>query len=560
MNRPPRTAGGVAAAVASELDPLEDRIIQHLFELQPGYAVFLGLHEYDGRMPDLTRAATDRWANTARDLLGQLRSVPRDRLPPGRHLDAVLLQLLLESPLFDLDEGRDLERNPMSYIGPISLTQYMVREYAPAEARIAAMIRAISAVPALLDAGTRRLESRLPDPFVRLAVAMGTSIPSHLQEAEEFARRCSGALGDRVREVRAPAEAAVTEFVERLRTEYAARAIPAFALGPSKYQKLLWVREGIEHPYSEILSAGRADLERNQRRLHEIAHAAFPSLPPADAVHDLLERLYRHHTDAAGLVPYAQQLVAEARQFVLDHDLVTIPHPDTCRVEETPVYGRALSTASMNPPGPFDVGGDEGIYFVTPVDPAWTPERQEQWLRAMNHDMLRNITVHEVYPGHYLQFLHFRHAAGTYARKVYLSSSFAEGWAHYAEQLAIEAGLGGGRPDAEVAQLHDALLRDCRLIASVGLHTEGWTIAQATELFQREAHFEALPAEREAIRGTFNPEYFCYTLGKIAILEARRKHLDRRFHGSQKAFHDALLGFGCPPIGMLDALFDGRGA
>ncbi len=447
----------------------------------------------------------------------------------------------------------------MSYIGPISLTQYMVREYAPAELRVDAMVRAISAVPGLLEAGARRLQSRLPDPFIRLAVAMGSSIPSHLEEAEGFARRHSAALGDRVREVRTPAEAAVNEFVERLKTDYSSRAVPEFALGPVNYQKLLWVREGIETPFADVLAAGRADLDRNQRRLTEIAQASHPGVSPPDAVHATLESLYRNHTTAAGLVPYAQELVAEARAFVDSHDLVTIPQPDVCRVEETPVYGRALSTASMNPPGPFDIGGDEGIYFVTPVDPTWTAERQEQWLRAMNNEMLRNITVHEVYPGHYLQFLHFRHAAGTLTRKVYLSSSFAEGWAHYAEQLAIEAGLGAGGPDAEVAQLHDALLRDCRLIASIGLHTGGWTIAQATELFQREAHFEALPAEREAIRGTFNPEYFCYTLGKLAILEARRKHLADRFGGSRKAFHDALLGFGCPPIGMLDALFEGRG-
>jgi uncharacterized protein (DUF885 family) len=555
---PPRPTPA-PAATPSALDPLEHRIVDHLFELQPGYAVFLGLHQYDGRMPDLSRAGTDRWANGARDLLGQLRSLQRDHLPAGRRLDAILLQLLLESPMFDLEEGRDLERNPMSYVGPISLTSYMVRDYAPVEPRVDAIVRTISAVPGLLEAARRRLESRLPDPFIRLAVAMGSSIPAHLQEAEEFARRNSGALGDRVRDVRAPAEAAVTEFVARLKTDYASRAIPDFALGPAKYQKLLWVREGIEAPFSELLAAGTADLARNQRRLDVIAHAAHPTLPMAEAIQRSLESLYTHHTTANGLVPYAQGLVSEARSFVEAHDLVSIPEPAVCRVEETPVYGRALSTASMNPPGPFDVGGDEGIYFVTPVDPTWTPERQEQWLRALNNEMLRNITVHEVFPGHYLQFLHFRHGAGTFARKVYLSSSFAEGWAHYAEQLVIEAGLGSGQPDAEIAQLHDALLRDCRLIASVGLHTQGWTLAQATELFQREAHFEALPAEREAIRGTFNPEYFCYTLGKLAILEARRKHLQSGFQGSLRKFHDALLGFGCPPIGMLDALFDGRG-
>jgi len=208
----------------------------------------------------------------------------------------------------------------------------------------------------------------------------------------------------------------------------------------------------------------------------------------------------------------------------------------------------------MNPPGPFDVGETDGIYYVTPVDASWTAERQEEWLRSLNDAMLRNITVHEVYPGHYLQFLHFRAKGSTLARRVYLSASFSEGWAHYCEQLAIEAGLGAGSPDAELAQIHDALLRDCRLIASVGLHTGGWTLKQATELFQREAHFETLPAEREAIRGTFNPEYFCYTLGKLAILDARSKLLASQFGGSLRAFHDRLLGFGCPPIGVLETL------
>jgi len=170
--------------------------------------------------------------------------------------------------------------------------------------------------------------------------------------------------------------------------------------------------------------------------------------------------------------------------------------------------------------------------------------------------MLGNITVHEVYPGHYLQFLHFRARPASLARKAYLSPSFVEGWAHYTEQLAIEAGWDGGRREAEIAQLHDALLRDCRLLSSIGLHTEHWSVEQATELFQRAAHFEQLPAQREAIRGTFNPEYFCYTLGKLRILQARRRFLASKFHGSLREFHDALLGSGCPPVGLIDRVLE----
>ncbi len=532
------------------LEALESRVIDHVFALQPGYAVFLGLHQYDGRLPDLGRSATDAWTGAADRLLSDLREIPADQLTEARRLDRTLLELLLESPRFDLHQSRDLDRNPMAFLGPVSLTAYMVRDYAPLPTRVDAMVRLLDGVPALLDAARHRLESVLPEPFVRLALTMAAGLPPHFEEAEAYARRASAPLGDRVARARAPAEEAVRGFLERLQGEWTRNATDDFALGPERYQTLLWVREGLRTPFEEMRRSGLADLKRNQARLEEIARSRKP---PTD-VPALLESLFRQHPSADRLIPRAQELVAETKRFVEEAGLVTVPSVADCRVEETPVYGRALSTASMNPPGPFDAAGDEGIYYVTPVDPAWPPERREEWLRSFNDPMLRNITIHEVYPGHYVQFLHFRRGANSFARKVFVSASFTEGWAHYCEQLAIEQGLGRGGPEAEVAQIHDALLRDCRLLASVGLHTGGMTLGEATELFRREAHFEQLPAEREAIRGTFNPEYFCYTLGKLAILEERARTLGPLFGGSLRAFHDRLLSFGSPPVGVLGAL------
>jgi uncharacterized protein (DUF885 family) len=358
-------------------------------------------------------------------------------------------------------------------------------------------------------------------------------------------------MGPAVAASRTRAEASVAAFLAWLREECLPRATSDFALGPHRYQRLLFVREGIEVPIEEVRKAGAADLARNQARLDEIAREEKAS------VADLLQGLNRDHPAAADVLATARAYVEETRNFVARRDLVTIPDPAVCRVEETPIWGRALSTASMNPPGPFDTGPTDGIYYVTPVDPAWSPVQQEEWLRSFNRSLLRNITVHEVFPGHYLQFLHFHRSAGSLARKVYLSPSFVEGWAHYTEQLAIEEGLGRENHSAEVAEIHDALLRDCRLLASIGLHTQGMTLAEATQLFEREAHFERLPSEREAVRGTFNPEYFCYTLGRLAILNSRSRFLKSRFAGNLKGFHDALLGYGCPPIGLLDTLLAG---
>jgi len=534
---------------AASLDPIEAEIIDHLFVLQPSYAVGLGLHEYDGRLPDLARGATDAWLERARALLARVSALDPNALDPGRRIDAFLLRLLLESPIFDLAVSRDLERNPMSYVGAVSLTSYLAREYAPVDARVRSILEILRGLPKLLDTGRARLDAALPKPFVDLALAIGAGLPQHFAEVEPFAARAG--LSAEVAEARRTAETSVAEFLAWLRSDRLPSAAPDFALGAARFQQLLFVREGIEAPYEEVRRAGAADLARNQARLAEIARAQ------GVAAGELFAQLNRDHPTAADVLPTARRFVDETRAFVADHRLATIPEPAVCRVEETPAWGRALSTASMNPPGPFDRGVAEGIYFVTPVDPAWTPVQQEEWLRSLNRAMLRNITVHEVYPGHYLQFLHFRAADGTRVRKVYLSPSFVEGWAHYTEQLAIEQGLGRESWHAEVAQIHDALLRDCRLLASIGLHTQGWSVEQATQLFQKEAHFERLPAEREALRGTFNPEYFCYTLGKLAILNARTRFLTSSFRGDLQAFHDTLLGFGCPPIGLLDTLLEG---
>ncbi len=535
-------------APANDLDTLEREVVDHLFELSPGYAVALGLHDYDGRLPDLSSSSTDRWASEADRLLARLDALGSAGLPAARETDRLLLRLLLESPLFDLREGRDLERNPMAYVGVFSLTSYIARDYAPARDRVGAIVRTLEGAERIFEAGRHRLQGPLPRAFVELAIMVGSGLPVHFAEGEEFASRHG--LGPSVARVRPAAEAAVAGFVAWLKEKELPRANDAFALGPERFQKLLRVREGLNTPVAEVRRSGEADLARNHARLAEIAREAGTT--PAE----LFRRLGDDHPAAGEVLDTARGYVEATKEFVAQKDLVSIPASAVCRVEETPPYNRALTTASMSPPGPFDTKAAEGIYFVTLVDPAWTEQQQSEWLRSLSRPMLKNITVHEVYPGHYLQFLHFREKGGSLARKVFLSSSFTEGWAHYTEQLAIEAGLDGKDRKAELAQIHDALLRDCRLLASIGLHTEGWSIEHATRLFEEKALFEHHPAYREAMRGTFNPEYFCYTLGKLAILDARARWLSTKFGGRLRPFHDALLAGGCPPIGFLDRILE----
>ena len=529
------------------LSMLEKEVVAHLFVLRPTTAASLGLHEYDGVLPDLSAESTRRWTATAKELVAQLRAVPETDLSVPRRLDRNLLRLLLEGNLFDLDETRELDRNPMSYLFQPDLTSYISRDYAPIPVRARAIVKILTSVPALLETAKARLEPVLPRPFVTLSIQIAGGLPSHFEEGETFAATHSEELRDEVRKAREVSDPAVRAFGEWLRTERLPRTTSDFALGRERFQKLLWVREGLSLPVDEVLRRGRDDLRRNQERLAEIARREGVT------VDQLVARLNDQHPAPAELLPVVQRLTDEVREFVRRKDLVTIPEPEHCHVRETPTWARDLFTAAMSPPGPFDAPVD-GIYWVTAVDPAWTPAQAEGWMRTLNHAMLKNTTVHEVWPGHYLQSLHFHKTDQSLARKVWFSYSFTEGWAHYCEQAALEVGFDDRSTSAEVTQLHDALLRDSRLIVSIGMHTQGMSVADAARLLRTEAHLEEIHAQREAIRGTYNPEYFCYTLGKLAILDARTKYLATRFHSSLREFHDSLLGFGSPPIGFLDAL------
>jgi uncharacterized protein (DUF885 family) len=531
----------------SELDPLEREVVDHLFAQYPARGVGVGLHQFDGRLPEFTPAATTAWTAAADRLIARLAAAEDRGWPAGRRVDRFLLRLLLESPLFELRDLGVLERSPMYYVATISLTPYLVREYAPAPQRARAILRTLDAVPGYFENARHRLGASPPRPFVELAIGMATGLHAHFDDAAQFA--AGAGLGPEVRRSTATAVASVKAFADWLRDEVLPRAVPEFALGAVRFQRLLFVGEGVEAPFEEVRRAGAADLARNRARLLTIAREE------ATTVADLIERVNVDHPAAAELIPTTRATVGEMKAFVRAKDLVAIPEPDAVRVAETPTFGRALSTASMDSPGPFETSV-EGVYYVTPVDAAWTPAQQEMWLRSLNRAALLNTTVHEVYPGHYLQFMHARVAPGSLVRKVYSSNSFVEGWAHYTEQLAIEAGLGAPRREAEVVQILDALLRDCRLLSAIGLHTEGWSVERSSELFQREAHLERLPADREALRGTFDPVYFCYTLGKLAILNARAKTLESQFGGSLRRFHDTLLASGAPPVGLLETLLE----
>jgi hypothetical protein len=555
-NRVPRSVPSVEATEEERrLNDLAHDIVEHLFDLAPQDAVQLGLHSYDGILPDLSPEATDRWIRKAVEFEKNLESIPPSRLSRDCRLDHFELRLGLERALFYLRDWPKWDLQPLAYAFLLQLSEYISREYASATVRADVVVRHLLAIPSFLRVGTGRLKDPLPEPYVRAGLEAFDALPDHLREAADFARSVAPDRSREVEQARGEADAAVREFRERLGKSLE-RATTAFALGPDRFQKLLWVSEGIATPWPELLREGWADLRANRSRLEEITRNLIPSMSADRA----LARLREDHPTAEGLLDEARRCVTELREFLVAQGFVSVPEGVTCAVEESPPADRPFSFASMRSAGPFEASTIPAAYRITPVEPTWAPERQTEWLERFNRAALGIVTAHEVYPGHFLQFVRFNQIANTLAQKALGSGAFFEGWAHYAEQLVIEQGFRREAPWAHVAQLQEALLRDCRLIASITMHAQGTSLEEATDLFVREARLPRFPAEREARRGTFGPTYFGYTLGKLAILSARSAFLRRHPDVGLWEFHDRLLSLPAPPVGLIDALLEGEDA
>jgi len=267
--------------------------------------------------------------------------------------------------------------------------------------------------------------------------------------------------------------------------------------------------------------------------------------------------IQKDHPTAQNLISDTAKDLEMIRKFLVDHRIISIPSSVRAQVAETPQFLRATSFASMDTPGPFETKATEAYYYVTPVEPDWPEKQKEEWLTAFNYYTTDIVSVHEAYPGHYVQFLHLNASPATKLEKVFGSYAFIEGWAHYSEQMMVDEGFGadGGKLKAakyRLAQTDEALLRLCRLCVSIKMHCQGMTVDDATKFFQENCYYEQKPARQEAIRGAFDPEYLYYTIGKLEILKLRADYSKKEGSNySLRKFHDEMLKHGMPPIKLL---------
>ena len=511
--------------------------IDKWLSIDPAFAVYEGAHQFDGKLPDWSE-------NGLKARAAFLRSVIQDaqtftNLDQTERFERDYLVQVAKGQLFWLEDADQPHRNPVFYInGGLDPNVYISREYADKPTRMKAMIAFFKAVPTAASQIRANLPGAMPATFIKLGTAgFGGFAQYYRGDARAaFADVKDPALQG---EFKAVSEAAA-DAMQQLATSVAkATPAPDFALGAERFSRMLSATESVDALLDRLEAVGRADLRRNQEALK----AACAQYAPGKTIPECFDKM-RADKPAEGPVQAARKQIPELTAFVRRKDLVTIPGTEQALVKESPPYNRQNS-AYIDPPGPFDKG-IPSIYYISPPDPAWPEQKQQDYIPGKN-DLLFT-SVHEVMPGHFLQFLHSNRSPSPVGR-LFVGYAFAEGWAHYVEEMMWEAGLGSGDPGVHVGQISNALLRDCRFLSAIGLHARGMTVEQSKRMFMDECYQDEGTADQQAARGTYDPAYLNYTLGKLMIRKLRDDWTATRGgRAGWKAFHDQFLSYGGPPI------------
>ncbi|HEY2027788.1 MAG TPA: DUF885 domain-containing protein [Myxococcales bacterium] len=521
------------------------------FARSPSRATRTGFHEgYDDRLEDLSRPAIDKEIHDLHAEAEEVARIRREQLSFDDAIDAELIDNQIHSTLLDLETLRPWERNPMTYarLPGGSIDGLMKRDFAPAPQRLKSVIARLRQVPALYAAGKANLKNP-PKEYTQLAIRLARGSVGFFQKAvTDFAHNAAAndpQLMAQFEEANKAAQDSARDFSEWLQNDLLPRSNGQYAIGAETFLLKLRYDDMVELPLPELLAKGEAQLKKDHAAFVEVAKRIDPSKSP----HEVMDMLSQTHPTADDLIPAVGRSVEEARKFVVEKDLVTVPSEVRVKVQPTPPYARAATFASMDTPGPFEHKATEAFYYVTPVEQDWPEQRKEEHLRLYNPWVVGMINVHEAYPGHYLEFL-YAPKFPTFTRKLTHSSSNSEGWAHYCEQMTVEQGFGGGDPRMQLAQLSEALVRDCRYVVGVQLHTAGWTVDQGAALFHDQCFMEPANGREEAMRGTYNPTYLYYTLGKLEIQDLAREYMAKK-HATLKEFHNAFVVQGALPVPLV---------
>jgi uncharacterized protein (DUF885 family) len=536
-----------------------DAYFDDYFKTNPSQATSVGFHQFDRQLEDFSLAAHQRNRRKLVEYLAAFQALNPRALSPLERDEREVMMATIHSLLLEEDRVQMWRKNPDTYSSAVtsSIFTLIKRDFAPPEERLRSVIEREKQIPRALTQAREVLRNP-PKIYTEIAIEQlpgnidffQTTVPDAFKDVKDAAL-----LAD-FKQSNDAAMAALKDYQIWLQKNLLPRSRGTFAIGSENYRLKLLYDEMVDVPLPRLLKIGYAQLRKDQQALAEAARRIDPNKKPED----VLKELEKDHPTTDTLLSSAQQQLDGLRQFLIDHKIITVPGGAQAKVVETPSFMRATTFASMDTPGPYETKATEAFYNITLPDPSWSKEKQEEYLEGYNYPLLSNVSVHEVWPGHYTQFLWVRNNPElSKVRKLTGAGSNAEGWAHYSEEMVLDEGLHENDPRYRLAQLVDALLRDCRYIVGIKMHTQGMTMDQAKEFFVKEGHQVPVVGEMETKRGTGDPTYLMYTLGKLEILKLREDY--KRKMGSAfslQDFHDRFIKAGSPPVKIVRRELMGR--
>ena len=528
---------------ANAWDAYTSQFIEATFKARPYFAVWAGRHEFDGKLPDWSAAGLKKEVERLHEARKRAVAFSDGALSDKQRFERDYVLAVIDRDLFWLETAEWPYRSPTFYGWGFDPQVYIAREYAPLPRRMQAYIAYARAIPRAVEQMRGNLRTPLPRSYVGFGHINAGGLAS-LYEKDVPAIFASVKDPRLQAQFRAANDGAIKAMkaLDAWFTQQEAGATDNFALGPEKFAAMLRATEQIDVPLPRLKEIAERDLERNLAAMREACNALLPGQPIGACVASI-----QADKMAGSPIEGARKQLGELRSFVLEKKLVSIPGQEQARVAETLPYER-WNQASIRIPGPFEKNLPS-IYYISPPDPTWSKQEQEAYIPGKNE--LLFISAHEVWPGHFLQFQHSYRSASTIGR-LFATYAFSEGWAHYTEELMWEAGLGAGDPAVHVGQLSNALLRDVRLVSAIGLHTGGMSVSESEAMFREKAFQDPANARQQANRGTFDPGYGAYTLGKLMIRKLREDWTTPRGgREAWQAFHDQLLSYGSPPVPLI---------
>lgn len=524
-------------------DAFVSNFIKSYFAIHPDMAVESGHHEFDGKLPDWSRAGIENEIKWLRAERQRALAFNLNALNKHRQFERDYLIAFIDGKLFWLTSAEWPYKNPRFYSDALNPSVYVAREYAPLAERMRAYIAYAKAVPVAVEHIRDNLRPPLPRHYVELGRNTFGGLASYYEN--DVPSVYSSIDDPKLKsEFRTANEAAVVAM-RNMAAWFEAQRIKAtddFALGPERFREMLWATERADVSLQTLESTGRNDLDRNLAALQKACATYAPGKNTQECIATVQAK-----KPQGSLVQAAMRQLSNLRTFILEKDLVTIPGEGEVQVAEAPPY-RRFNLAYIDTP--FEKGLPS-TYYISPPDPGWSEAERKAYIPDVATLMF--ISAHEVWPGHFLQSLHAGRSPSRLGQLL-IGYAFTEGWAHYAEELMLEAGLGNGDPEIHIGQLLQALTRNVRFLSAIGLHTNRMTVAESERMFRELAYQDPGTARQQSARGTFDPAYLNYTMGKLMIRKLREDWASSR--GGRKAwsaFHDQFLSFGRPPIPLVRA-------